>query len=136
MAGDENERPEHLWQERAPREKVLLGAVIENFGRGAPTQHRVRDLSTTGVRIDRAGTLRPGATVVITVGSLEAVGATVVWVRDDLAGLKFAQPVDVASARSKAFVKPGGQQPKDSAPGAPKAGWATRIDDAYRRDRD
>ncbi|WP_189677801.1 PilZ domain-containing protein [Sphingomonas glacialis] len=48
--------------------------------------HKVRDLSSGGVRVDQSDALRKGATVVITVGSLEAAPATVVWIADGWAG--------------------------------------------------
>ena len=91
---------------RARRESVLLSAQIAGFGGGAPSKHRVRDLSTTGARVDQALTLSPGATVLIWVGLLEAVGATVVWVREGVAGLKFAHPIDLTAARSRVALPP------------------------------
>jgi hypothetical protein len=73
--------------ERAPRANVLLKAIIEQFGgAGTTSAHRVRDLSRSGMRIDQANVLRQGATVLVTVGALEAVGATVVWVADGRPG--------------------------------------------------
>lgn len=92
---------------RAPRESVLLSASILQFGKDATTKHRVRDLSVTGVRIDQAAALQAGATVLVSVGILEAIGATVVWVRDGLAGLKFAQMIDPDAARARVVLRPG-----------------------------
>ena len=82
----------HELQPRAERHRVMLGALIERFGHGGATRHRVRDLSTTGVRVDQAERLQRGATVLVTVGSLAAVGATVIWVEQGAAGLRFAHP--------------------------------------------
>ena len=62
---------------REPRQNVFLGARIAGFGGGQPTQHRVRDLSSRGARVDRAGALKAGATVLVSVGMLEEIGATV-----------------------------------------------------------
>lgn len=56
---------------------VMLSATVERFGGGGPTKHRVRDLSSGGVRIDQADALKAGATVLISVGVFVAVGATV-----------------------------------------------------------
>jgi hypothetical protein len=105
---------------RQPRQNVLLGAEISGFGGGTPTKHRVRDLSSTGARVDRAGSLKVGSTVLVSVGVLDQVGATVVWVREDTAGLKFAEPIDPEAARSKALVAPAQKPGQDGAVGA---GW-------------
>jgi hypothetical protein len=122
--------------ERSERHSVMLSATIEHFGAlGISTKHRVRDLSTGGVRIDGAADFRPGATVLVTVGALESVGATVVWVKDGWAGLKFAQPVDPDQARAKAAIAP----PRAGAPihkpavTTPSAGWITDLDSPYRK---
>jgi len=121
-------------QPRAERHRVMLGALIERFGHGGATRHRVRDLSTTGVKIDQAERLQRGATVLVTVGSLAAVGATVIWVDQGAAGLRFAQPINPDDARAKTFVaKP------SSAPTRPReeplgnAGWLGHIRGAYDR---
>ena len=124
-----------LW-ERPPRRSVMLSAIIEQFGApGASTKHRVRDLSTGGVRIDGAGGFRTGATVLATVGGLEAVGATVAWVKDSWAGLQFAQLVDPDQARAKAVIAPPGTGASSRNPiaTAPSAGWVTDLDSPYRR---
>lgn len=122
--------------ERSQRHSVLLRARIEQFGSpGASTKHRVRDLSTGGVRIDGAGDLRAGATVLVTVGALESVGATVVWVKDGWAGLKFAELVDPDQARAKAAIAPprAGALTRKPAGAAPSAGWIADLDSPYRK---
>jgi hypothetical protein len=122
--------------ERSERHSVMLSATIEQFGApGISTKHRVRDLSTGGVRIDGAADFRPGATVLVTVGALESVGATVVWVKDGWAGLKFAQPVDPDQARAKAAIAPvrAGAPIHKPAVTPPSAGWITDLDSPYRK---
>ena len=89
---------------RQPRQNVLLGAEITGFGGGTPTKHRIRDLSSGGARVDRAGSFKVGATVLVSVGILEQVGATVVWVEGDSAGLRVAEPIDPEAARSKTII--------------------------------
>jgi hypothetical protein len=114
----------------------MLSATIEQFGAlGAPTVHRVRDISTGGVRIDGAGDFRPGATVLVTVGALEPVGATVVWVKDSWAGLKFAELVDPDQARARAAIAPlrAGANVRKPATAAPSAGWIADLDSPYRK---
>ena len=93
-------------QDRMPRTIVLLSAKVEGFPHGATTIHRVRDLSTTGARIDGALTLVRGSTVLISIGSLKAVAATIIWVADGDAGLRFAHVIDADQARAKAFIGP------------------------------
>ncbi len=102
-AGPDDQAP------RDPRQHVFLGAEISGFDRGSPTKHRIKDLSVTGARVDRAGKLVPGSTVLVSVGVLEAIGATVIWVKDDIAGLRFAEPIDPAAARSKTIMHAPGQ---------------------------
>lgn len=119
---------------RAPRDSVMLSALIERFGGGAPTRHRVRDLSSGGVRIDQAAALPVGATVLVTIGSLEAVGATVAWVKGEAAGLKFAAPIEPADARAKAAVAPRArQEPSPAGLRVPTAGWIRDLNNPYRR---
>jgi hypothetical protein len=119
---------------RAPRDSVMLSALVERFGSGAPTRHRVRDLSSGGVRIDQAAALPVGATVLVTVGALEAVGATVAWVKDGAAGLKFATPIDPAEARAKAAVAPRPkQEPSPAGLRVPTAGWIRDLNNPYGR---
>ena len=122
--------------ERSHRHSVMLSATIEQFGApGDSTKHRVRDLSTGGVRIDGAADFRRGATVLVTVGALESVGATVVWVKDGWAGLKFTQLVDPDQARAKAAIAPPGAAAliRKPAVGAPSAGWVDDLNSPYRK---
>lgn len=114
-----------------PRQQVLLAAEIAGFGGGVPSKHRVRDLSSSGARIDHASNLRAGSTVLVSVGVLQAVGATVVWVKGDLAGLKFAEPIDPDAARSKAIVTPAGAPQAHTG----RAGWIGGLEDPYRARR-
>lgn len=139
MADDkEHVRPDR----RMRRQNVLLGAKISGFGDGSPTNHRIRDLSASGARIDRASALRTGATVLVSVGVLETVGATVVWVQEDIAGLKFAELIDPDAARSKAIVAPGKHRNFDQQGAAGtrpdpalRAGWISELNSPYRRDQ-
>ncbi|QNE32346.1 PilZ domain-containing protein [Sphingomonas sp. NBWT7] len=117
---------------RAPRQRVMLNAVIERFGGGPATQHRIRDLSSGGARIDQAEDLSPGATVLVSVGALAAVGATVSWVRDGTAGLQFAEQIDLEAARAKAAIAPRTRRNMPVREG-PKVGWIPNLDDPYTR---
>lgn len=118
---------------RKPRQQVLLGAEICGFGGGAPTKHRIKDLSVSGARIDRAEGLKPGATVLVSVGVLKAVGATVIWVKDDLAGLRFAETIDPDAARSKAMIAPSKPRPAVATDRGATAGWIRDLNSPYRR---
>jgi hypothetical protein len=127
--------PAREHQPRAERHRVMLGALIERFGAGGATRHRVRDLSSTGVRVDQAERLQRGATVLVTVGSLAAVGATVIWVEHGAAGLRFAQPINPDDARAKTFVakQAGSALPARDERSLGAAGWLGHIRGAYDR---
>lgn len=115
---------------RAPRARVMLSATLERFGGGAPTKHHVRDLSPGGIRIDQADGMTTSASVLISVGVLEAVGATVKWVVDGCAGLAFAEQIDPEQARMRAAIAPrGAARPADvrSAAPAPGSGWVDAM---------
>jgi hypothetical protein len=76
---------------------------------------------------------------------LEEVGATVVWVKDDSAGLKFAEAIDPEAARSRTIVPPI-QKPAltpdtvenrgntvDRVGRRVGAGWIAELNDPYRK---
>lgn len=86
---------------REARESVFLSAAVTRFGGGAPTRHRVRNVSPNGACVDGADSLRQGQTVVIDVGQLAEVGATVRWVKAGMAGLKFAHPISIDAAKTR-----------------------------------
>lgn len=127
--------PKHA--SRAPRPSVMLVATIVQTGRGLITKHRVRDLSSGGLQVDNAAGMESGATVMISVGAVEADAATVKWVRDGLAGLAFETPIDPEDARQKAAIAPSSAaKPKainaNANPGA-KAGWVEELQNPYRK---
>lgn len=131
---DPTEAGDRVTAQREPRQRVFLSTSLERFGSAETTQHRVRDLSPKGMRIDQAAGLQVGATVLVAIGRLEAVGATVVWVKEDSAGLSFAETVDPYLARGKAVVRPNANvlPSRETQPGA-TAGWVADLDDAYRK---
>ncbi|WP_242154634.1 PilZ domain-containing protein [Sphingomonas sp. BAUL-RG-20F-R05-02] len=118
---------------RDTRNSVMLSAIVEGFGGGKQTKHRVRDLSAGGARIDQAGALRKGATVLVSVGALQAVAATVVWVENGLAGLQFAKPVLPDDARAKTAIAPRSASTEDVRPEGPTAGWLPDLNNPYRK---
>lgn len=129
------ERPESA-AERAARTSVLLTATIEQFGTRTVLRHRVRDINKDGARVDQGQALNPGATVVVTVGALEAVAATVIWVANGFAGLKFAKPIDPDQARAKAVVHPAGAGQGErktflAKDRSPTAGWIDQLRNPY-----
>ena len=122
---------------RQARESVLLAAEVSHFGDAAVTKHRLRDLSPEGAKLDNADAFRPGETILITVGSLAAVGATVVWVAGAAAGVRFFETIDPASARSKTIVnhQPARRALKPSDPSperkAELADWLADLNDTH-----
>jgi hypothetical protein len=129
---------------RPKRQQVLLGAVISRPDGSNVSRHRIKDLSTTGARVDGAGELAPNAMVLITVGALEAIAATVIWVKGDIAGVEFAKPIDPDAARSKSLVSSAtpparGVKAPVFRPGTatshpqPTAGWMNDRENPYRK---
>lgn len=115
---------------RAQRASVMLSATVRSEAGAIPTLHRVRDISTGGMRIDGASSLKPGLTVLVSVGAIENVDATVKWVRQDFAGLAFSIDIDPLDARKKAAL--GGVPPANPAP-VPTAGWVGDMLNPYRK---
>jgi acyl-CoA hydrolase len=90
----------------------MLVATTERFGKQATTEHRVRNLSEDGACVHGGSIFRVGETLVVTVGNLMAIGAEVRWVMDDVAGMKFTRPIQIADALGKAARPP--KMPKSS----------------------
>ena len=116
---------------------MLLAAEVSRFSDPAVTKHRIRDLSPHGARLDKADALRRGETILVAVGSLAAIGATVIWVADEAAGLRFFEKIDPDAARSKTIVKPALSR-RDLAPARPTpereaqlAGWLASLENNY-----
>lgn len=129
------DEPPAIPEPRAHRANVMLSATVEYFGGGTPTTHRVRDLSSGGIRLDQAGALRVGATVLISVGILEAIGATVRWVKDDRAGLEFAVRIDPEHARTRApapAAQIAAMPPAQGSAASLGAGWVANMQSPYR----
>jgi hypothetical protein len=125
---------DHATGEREPRQSVFLSAIIERLGSVETTKHRVRDLSPKGMRIDQTVGLRVGATVLVSIGQLEAVGATVVWIKEGFAGLRFAKALDPDQARGKAAVRPKASiVPRQEGQRGATMGWVAELDDPYRK---
>jgi hypothetical protein len=86
---------------RPPRINLMLSAQLCREGAGAPTIHRVVNLSQTGACIARPRDLRSGDRVEIAIGQAEPVVAQVVRIDGDQAGLRFEQPIDLDAARQR-----------------------------------
>lgn len=109
---------------RNPRTSVMLTAHLLQPD-GTASQHRVVNISATGLCVGQASALSAGMTVLASVGEVDHVPADLVWVRAGNAGLAFRSPIDLAAARRR--------RPADAARKSPSTGWLVGIDDAYRR---
>ncbi|UVO50974.1 PilZ domain-containing protein [Sphingomonas sp. SUN019] len=107
---------------RNPRSSVIIRALIEVPG--VQSERRVRNLSATGACVDDDGTLATGMILRVSMGSIHAIEAEVMWTRATLAGIRFAWPVDLREAR-----RPRGSAARFTA----AAGWVVEVDDPYRR---
>ncbi len=123
MTTDPSDKPPSL--ARATRTSVMLSADVFRVNRDGASQHRVTNISETGLCIAQAGDLDAGAVVVVAIGSIVPTAADVVWVRSGLAGLAFQKPIDVSEARRK--------RPSGSTLRAPAAGWLTELNSPYRK---
>jgi hypothetical protein len=80
---------------RAPRLPVVITAAFRESG-VHKAKVTVFDLSTTGFRIETFAGVRTTGKVWLTLPRIEALQATVVWVRGDFAGCKFDRPLHPA----------------------------------------
>jgi hypothetical protein len=85
-------------QPRENRSRVIIRAVVHGPC-GKDSDRRVRDLSVTGACLEQSGNLMVGDDIQLDIGMLKGVAAKVVWVTECLAGIGFAEPIDVAKAR-------------------------------------
>jgi hypothetical protein len=109
----------------SPRTSVMLRALLHAAGARDPTEHRVVNMSATGLCVAQGRKLKPGTIVVVTLGMLEYIPADVLWAESGLAGLQFHEPIDVQAARTR---------PKGGARySAPAAGWIAEIRSPYHR---
>ena len=130
-----NDRADAAPVKRIPRNSVMLSALVEQPGRAEPGRHRVRDLSSGGVRIDTRHSMRVGENVRVTIGALARVRAKVAWVKEGWAGLKFVFPVNPDEARAAAAIPPGSgpMDTRASTGTTPNAGWLSDLSDPYVR---
>jgi len=106
---------------REKRNSVIVRAAVSLPG-CASIERRVRNLSRSGACVEQDGALRPGMTVLLHMGTLNALAAEVVWVTERLAGIRFAEQIDLDEARKPRGI---GLQAK--------AGWMVDMSHAYRR---
>ena len=111
--------------ERPRRDSVILNARVESSG--GITECRVRNLSETGACIDNNAGLRPDERVLVTMGTLHHVEATVRWIEGGRTGLHFeGAKIDIAAARRpRGTVAPASRN---------VAGWLDNMHNPYRRD--
>ena len=110
--------------ERPRRDSVILTARIESSD--AVVECRVRNLSATGACIDNNAGLRPDDRVLVTMGTVHHVEATVRWAGGSRAGLRFENArIDIAAARRpRGTVAPASRN---------VAGWLDNMYSPYRR---
>ncbi|MEG3169303.1 MULTISPECIES: PilZ domain-containing protein [Sphingomonas] len=121
MTTDPSDKPPSL--ARATRTSVMLSADMFRVDRDGASQHRVTNISETGLCIAQAGDLVTGTVVVVAIGSIAPTAANVVWVRSGLAGLAFQTPIDVSEARRR--------RASGSTLRPPAAGWLAELNNPY-----
>ncbi len=105
---------------RSERASVMLMAQMWRAGGAAPEKHRVLNLSATGICISRPEGLAVPDSVTLLLGRADPAAAEVVWVRGGLAGLRFAEPIDMVAARAKVPTVT-----------APRTGWMADAVNPY-----
>ena len=108
---------------RSPRTSVMLRALVFGRGETAPSDHRVVNVSDTGLCVAQAEGLTADTIVAVTIGKVKHAPADVVWAEAGLAGLAFHAPIDLQAARTR--VRGGGARP-------PAAGWMAELSSPYR----
>jgi hypothetical protein len=103
------------------RESVMMRAQVWMPGARTPTDHRIRNLSPSGACIGTPGWLKRGDPIRVTIGHVFDVDATVMWVAEGQAGIRFDRPIDMAAAR------------RSRSAGVAAVGWMGGMNDAYRR---
>ena len=115
-----NDRPEA----RKSRKSVLLSAVACVKSNGEVRRYRIRNLSASGACLTGAGALREGEKLELTIGAVENIRSTVIWAANGLAGVHFELEIDLEAAHTRRSAR---------TVGAPTAGWAAEIRNAYGR---
>ena len=108
----------------SPREKrnsVIVRAIVMTPD-GKSRESRVRNLSRHGACMEHHGDLTAGMTVMLHLGSMPDLMATVRWIGERLAGLSFAEDIDLDEAR-----KPRGVGV------VPRVGWIADLNNPYGR---
>ncbi|WP_140872473.1 PilZ domain-containing protein [Sphingomonas oligophenolica] len=111
---------------RSPRTSVMLRASIFRNGDSDASDHRVVNVSETGLCVAQVLNLAVNTIVVVTIGLVEHAPADVVWVEAGLAGLSFHAPIDLAAARRR--------NARSGTPAAPASGWMAELSSPYRHD--
>jgi hypothetical protein len=104
---------------RDARTSVIIKALVRT-SRGE-SERRVRNLSTAGACLDHSGDLVDGDELSLELGTLTNLPAKVIWTRDRIAGVRFAQAIDVHEAKQSRGVHV-----------AVASGWLAELKDAYR----
>jgi hypothetical protein len=107
-------------QPRENRSRVIIRAVVHGPC-GREPERRIRDLSATGACVAQSGNLMAGDEVMLDIGPLKDVAGRVVWVTEYLAGIAFAEPIDLAKT----------QKPKAEVVTA-ASGWVSGFVDPWK----
>ena len=104
---------------REPRASVIIKALVRT-SQGKESDRRVRNLASAGACIDHAGELAEGDDLSLDIGTLTNVCAKVIWVRERVAGIRFAHKVDLSEARKSRGLAV-----------TVASGWLADLKDAY-----
>ena len=108
------------FKQREARASVIIKALVRP-PLGKESERRVRNLTPAGACIDHAGDLAEGDGLSLDIGTLTDVAAKVIWTREAVAGVRFAEEIDLNQAKKSRGVGV-----------SVASGWLAGLKDAYR----
>lgn len=117
--------PDDNSESREQRTSVMLMAELHRR-REPVARARVLNLSVHGVCIADPGGLSAGEELLVSLGSIERLCATVMWVRPGQAGLRFEHGINLDAARERPARR-------ETSVASPSAGWMGTMNDPYRQ---
>lgn len=100
------------WVERAPRAMatLLVGKLCHD--NGAEQLCRVRNISETGMQIETVAALADGMPIGVELRGGASLSGTVVWTKENRAGVQFDAPIDVVKILGRPAAAGRGARPR------------------------
>ena len=105
--------PDRIIERGNERLPVNAFVSVKLFGSSRSNRALMYDLSTKGCSLVTKMTLRTGGNVLVRIPGLEFWSATVMWRREDAAGVEFEKPLHPAVVEHYAKFYPAPEEPVD-----------------------